>query len=187
MSDSVRQEGNQAGGNIAGRDNIIVEAPARPENALARLFRRLKEEAADDRTLTKYIRELAIFTRHVEKEKIIGLEEKLKDAGRDDQIDMAMAMKEIVFSQLRDNIFSLTFQQIYATLLGKVFEEFETWVKPVITAGKPRQEIDEIVNMRIIHPIMDEIESCGDYGGVTPQTLRGMIYFLTGNCHIRWR
>lgn len=186
MSGSIRQEGNQAGGNIAGRDNIIIEAPSRPENALARLFKRLKEEVADDQSLTEYIRELQIFTRHVEEEKIIGLEGKLKVAGRDDQLDMAMAMKEMVFSQLRDNIFSPTFQQIYATLLGKVFEEFETWVKPAIMAGKSRQEIDEIVNLKIIHPIMGEIESFGDYGGVTTQTLRGMIYFLTGNCHIRW-
>ena len=58
---SIRQEGNQAGGNIAGRD-IIVEAPAKPENALARLFRRLKEEVADDQSLTEHIRELEIFT-----------------------------------------------------------------------------------------------------------------------------
>lgn len=187
MSESIRQEGNQAGGNIAGRDNIIVEAPARPENALARLFRRLKEEVAGDQPLTEYIRELEIFTRHVEKEKIIGLEGKLKAAAREDQLDMAMAMKEMVFSQLRDNFFSPTFQQIYATFLGKVFEEFETWVKPTIMAGKSRQEIDEIVNLKIIHPIMGEIESCGDYGGVTPQTIRGMVYFLTGNCHIRWQ
>jgi hypothetical protein len=184
---SARQEGNQAGGNIAGRDSITIEAPARPENALARLFRRLKEEATDDQSLTAYIKELEIFTRHVEKEEIIGLEGKLQAAGRDDQLDMAMAMKEMIFSQLRDNIFSPTFQQIYATLLGKVFEEFETWVKPAIMAGKSRQEIDEIVNLKIIHPIMGEIESCGDYGGVTPQTIRGMIYFLTGNCHIRWQ
>jgi hypothetical protein len=187
LSESIRQEGNQAGGNIAGRDNIIVEAAPRPENALARLFRRLKEEVADDQRLTEYIRELEIFTRHVDTEEVVGLEGKLKAAGRDDQLDMAMAMKEMVFSQLRDNIFSPTFQQIYATLLGKVFEEFETWVKSAIIAGKSRQEIDEIVNLKIIHPIMGEIESCGDYGGVTPQTIRGMIYFLTGNCHIRWQ
>jgi hypothetical protein len=112
---SSNQEGNQAGGNIAGRDNIIIEAPPRPENALARLFRRLKEEVINDQSLTEYIRELEIFTRHVEKEEIIGLEGKLQAAGRDDQLDMAMAMKEMVFSQLRDNIFSPTFQQIYAT------------------------------------------------------------------------
>src|ERR1700704_4867716 len=54
---------------------------------------------------------------------------------------------------------------------------------PVIS-GKTRQEVDEIVNLMVIKPIMGEIESCGEYGGVTPQTVRGMVYFLTGNCHI---
>jgi hypothetical protein len=74
-----------------------------------RLFRRLKEEAASDQGLSEYIRELEIFTRHVEGEEVIGLEGKLKVSGRDDQLDMAMAVKEMVFSQLNDNIFSPAF------------------------------------------------------------------------------
>jgi hypothetical protein len=181
----VRQENNTAGGHIAGRDVIIHESAA-SETPLGRLFRRMKEEAKEDQTLCDYIRELEVFTRVVENELVIGLDSKLKAAGRDDQIEMALAMKEMVFSQLRLNVFSPTFQQIYATLMGKIFEEFETWVKPAILAGQSRQTVDELVNKKVIKPVMAEVELCGDYNGVATQTIRGMLYFLTGNCHIRW-
>lgn len=174
-----------AGGHIAGRD-VNVYVPSAPESALSRLFTRMKDEAKEDQTLCDYIRELEVFTRTVENEEVVGLDSKLKAAGRDDQIDMALAMKEMVFSQLKLNVFSPTFQQIYATLMGKVFEEFETWVKPAILKGQDRQAIDELVNTKVIRPIVAEVELCCDYQGVAPQTVRGMVYFLTGNCHIRW-
>lgn len=181
---TVRQESNTAGGHLAGRD-VNIHAPRAPETILGRLFRRMKEEAQDDQTLCDYILELEVFTRVVDNEEVIGLDSKLKAAGREDQVDMALAMKEMVFSQLRLNIFSATSQQIYATLMGKIFEEFETWVKPAIQNGADRQTVDELVSVKVIHPIMSEVELCGDYHGVAPQTIRGMIYFLTGNCHIR--
>lgn len=183
----VHQDGNTAGGHIAGRDvNVTISSPPVPQTALGRLFTRMKQEAAEDQTLCDYIKELEVFTRTVENEEVVGLESKLQAAGRKDQIDMATAMKELVFSQLRLNVFSPTFQQIYATLMGKIFEEFETWVKPAILKGQDRQAIDELVNTKVVRPIVAEVEPCGDYQGVAPQTIRGMVYFLTGNCHIRW-
>lgn len=166
--------------------DITIVPPHTPESVLSRLFKRMKEEAKEDQTLCDYISELEVFTRTAVNEQIVGLDGKLKAAGRSDQIEMALAMKEMIFSELRKNVFSPTFQQIYATLLGKVFEEFETWVKPAILAGAARAEIDALVNGKVIRPIMSEVEQCGDYHGVAPQTIRGMIYFLTGNCHIRW-
>lgn len=181
----THQENNAAGGHIAGRD-VNIHAPRTPESALSRLFARMKDEAKEDQTLCDYIRGLEIFTRTVENEEVVGLDGKLEAAGRKDQIDMALAMKEMVFSELKLNVFSPTFQLIYATLMGKVFEEFETWVKPAILKGQDRQVIDELVNTKVIRPIVAEVELCGDYQGVAPQTVRGMIYFLTGNCHIRW-
>jgi hypothetical protein len=184
-ADVFRQQGNTAGGHLAGRD-INIHSPPAPESVLARLFRRLKDEAAEDKILREYISELEIFTRLVEDEEVVGLDKKLKAASREDQIQMASAMKEMVFAALRVNIFSPTFQQIYATLMGKVFEEFETWVRPAIRAGAGRQEIDELVSVKVVKPIMLEVESCGEYAGIATQTVRGMIYFLTGNCHIRW-
>lgn len=189
---SVSQSGNTSGGAIVGGDYAEGDltkhyhAPAARETALGRLFRRLATEVCDDPGLTRYIAALEIYTRKVEDETVIGLEQKFQKSGRLDQLEMAMRYKESMYADLRRNMFSKTFQTIYATLMAKVFEEFETWVKPEIIAGQPRPVIDRLVNSHIIRPIVDELEGCENFDGVAIATVRGMVYFLTGNCHLVW-
>ena len=189
----VVQSGNRAGGHIAGGSistvsvgDVIVQAPTRPESSLNRLYRRLRDEAAHDQELTDYIAQLQIFTRSVEDETIVGLDGKFTAADRQDQLDMAKAMKEMVYAELRKNMFSKTFQTIYATLMGKIYEEFQTWVQPAIAKGSSREEIDQLVNEHVVKPVVSELETCSEYDGAATSTVRGMIYFLTGNCHLVW-
>ena len=201
MSHEVSQTGNAAEGDIFGGDkagqhvikpqgdyveNKIVAAPPKEDSALAKLFKKLKNEAAEDSALCAYIAELEIYTRTVQDEKVIGLDGKLGLASRIDQLDMAKHLKEMVFANLRRNMFSKTFQTIYATLMAKVYEEFDTWVKPAIASGKTRQEIDTLVHQKVIKPIAAELEQCEEFDGVAISTVRGMLYFLTGNCHVVW-
>jgi hypothetical protein len=95
-------------------------------------------------------------------------------------------MKEMVYAELRKNMFSRTFQTIYATLMGKIYEEFQTWVQPAILRGASREQIDQLVNVHVVRPVVSELETCSEYDGVATSTVRGMIYFLTGNCHLVW-
>lgn len=189
----VVQSGNSAGGHIAGGnvsslavEKVIVQAPTRPESSLNRLYRKLRDEAADDQELTDYIAQLQIFTRFVEDETVVGLDGKFTAANRQDQLDMAKAMKEMVYAELRKNMFSRTFQTIYATLMGKIYEEFQTWVRPAIAKGASREHIDQLVNVHVVKPVVNELETCSEYDGAATSTVRGMIYFLTGNCHLVW-
>lgn len=189
----IVQSGNHAGGHIAGGnvstvsvDKVIMQAPTRPESSLNRLYRRLREEAEHDQELTDYIAQLQIFTRFVEDETVVGLDGKFTAANRQDQLDMAKAMKEMVYAELRKNMFSRTFQTIYATLMGKIYEEFQTWVQPAILKGASREQIDQLVNVHVVQPVVSELETCSEYDGVATSTVRGMIYFLTGNCHLVW-
>ncbi|AVO45943.1 hypothetical protein C6569_13165 [Phreatobacter cathodiphilus] len=151
-----------------------------------RLYRKLRDEAAHDQELTDYIDQLQIFTRSVEHETIVGLDGKFTAANRQDQLDMAKVMKEMVYAELRKNMFSKTFQTIYATLMGKIYEEFETWVKPAVAKGASREDIDLLVNVHVVKPVVSELEMCSEYDGAATSTVRGMIYFLTGNCHLIW-
>ncbi|AUX68224.1 hypothetical protein CHX26_00680 [Porphyrobacter sp. HT-58-2] len=166
--------------------DVTIQAPARPEPALNRLYRKLRDEAAQDQELTEYIAQLQIFTRSVEDETVVGLDGKLTAADRQDQLDMAKAMKEMVYAELRKNMFSRTFQTIYATLMGKIYEEFQTWVQPAIAKGASREQIDQLVNLHVVKPVVSELETCSEYDGSATSTVRGMIYFLTGNCHLVW-
>lgn len=191
---NITTSNNTAGGHIASGD---VNAPVNigcinytpsvePETALARLYRKLKNEAGTDEYLTGYIAQLEIFTRVVDSDKVIGIEGKLAPAGRGDQVDMAEAMKEMIYGELRANMFSRTFQTIYATLMGKIFEEFDTHVRPLIVNGATRSQIDVAINLMVVKPIVSELEQCPEYDQAATQTVRGMIYFLTGNCHLKW-
>ena len=191
----ILQTGNTANGHIGAGDindvtvhgDVNITLPTSPiETTLGRLYRKLREEAAGDQDLTDYIADLQIFTRVVEHEDIQGLDGKFSAAAREDQLDMAKAMKELIYSELRQNMFSKTFQTIYATLMEKIFEEFQTWVRPAIKSGATRDEIDLVINQKIVQPIVKDLESCNHFDGVATQKVRGMLYFLTGNCHLVW-
>jgi len=196
----IVQTGNEAAGHIAGgsvftsdgdQTNVEISGPViihppRAETQLNRLYRKLREEAEGDQELTEYIDQLQIFTRTVEDEVVIGLDGKFEVAGRQDELDMAKAMKEMIYSELRKNMFSRTFQTIYATLMGKVYEEFQTWVRPEIAKGASRESIDLLVNIHVVKPVVAELETCSEYNEAATPTVRGMIYFLTGNCHLVW-
>jgi hypothetical protein len=195
----VDQTGNQVTGHLGARDvNAVTgtqyradaihvhEAPARAETALQRLFKRLRSEAVADATLNTFIEQLEIYTRVVHIEEVVGLEGKFKHAGRLDQLEMAMRLKEITFAEIRRNIFSRTFQTIYATLMAKIYESFDCWVRPAVIEGSSRREIDQLITQHVVLPIVEELESCPEYEGVAIQTVRGMLYFLTGNCHLVW-
>lgn len=190
MHPLVSQSENQVMGDLAAGDIhktsvTIQEAPAPAESRLNRLYRRMAEEAHDP-YLTEYIGQLQIFARVVENEDVIGVHGKLEAADRADEVEMATAMKEMIFAELRRNVFSRTFQQIYATLMGKVFELFSTHVRPAIQNGESRSVIDDLVHTKVVQPVAKELSDCPDCTDAPESTVRGMVYFLTGNCHIKW-
>ncbi len=201
MSREVTQSDNSAGRDIIGGDKAdgdvikpardyietqIIEAPPTPLSPLSKLFKKLASEASDDSALCAYISELEIYTRVVKDETVVGLDGKFLKANRIDQLDMAKRMKEEIYAKLHMNMFSKTFQTIYATLMAKVFEEFDTWVRPAIAKGLAREEIDALVSERVVKPIAQELDQCDEFDGVAIATVRGMVYFLTGNCHLVW-
>ena len=154
--------------------------------ALGRLYAKLRSEVNGDPALSEYIDQLKIFTRSVEHEEITGLDGKFSAAGRQDQLDMAKAMKEMIYGQLRQNMFSRTFQTIYAILMGKIYEQYQTWVRPAIVSQASREEVDRLVHIHVVQPVVAELELCLDDYGAPTSDVRGMLYFLTGNCHLLW-
>lgn len=187
------QKDNRAGRNIGGRDvhdqhaerDINIYNAGMP-TSLGRLIKKLKEETAEDKSLKIYIEELSLFAQPLPAEPIQGLESKLLAADRSDELYDALALKEMIYERLKANIASPTFQQIYAYLLGLTKDRFATYVRHLIQEGATRPAVDQAIFEQVVEPIREELESCGEAHNFTPQTLRGLIYFLAGNCHIRW-
>lgn len=165
---------------------LTPQPPSAPPNPFRKLFAKLESEAEEDKVLTSYIRQLEVYTRRVENEEVIGLEEKLRLAGRDHQLTIAKALKENVYADIKANIFSPTYQLIVATLMSKVHERFDTQIRPLIKAGTDSAHVDKVVSEQITIPISNELDECPQFEDVALDYVRGMLFFLTGNCHIRW-
>ncbi len=184
MSTRTTQEGNTAGGHIAGRDVIVNNAGV--PTSLGRLIQQYQTESAQDQTLKEFIDELSLFAQPIPEEPIQGLEEKLKAAGRSDELYEALRLKEIIYERLKSNIGSQAFQQIYAYLMGLARERFRAYVRPMIDEGAGNAAIDTQIFARVVSPILGELEQCGETHDFTGQSVRGLIYFLAGNCYVRW-
>jgi hypothetical protein len=196
---TTTQSGNTVQGHLGGRD-VNVYAPTGDlhitqqslppinsrQSVFRKLFTRLENEAAADQVLTSYIRQLEVYTRRVENEEVIGLEEKLRLAGRERQLAIAVALKENVYADIKANIFSPTYQLIVATLMSKVHERFDTQIRPLIEGGRDSALIDKVVSEEITVPISNELDDCPQFKDVALDYVRGMVFLLTGNCHIRW-
>ncbi len=182
-SQSSKQSRIQAGRDVAGRDitNNVLQAPL---TTMGHLLDRLRKEAECDPNFEKTIEQLQHFLDESPTAKILGVEEKLKRAGRADEIDEALFGKERFAKRLQSHMFSEVAQEIFACILGKLEVSFKTKIKPLILEGKPRSEIDSVLYDEVISPCFEGLEG-NDLKLLMPD-VRDMLYFLTGNCHIDW-
>lgn len=181
MKQSTTQKNIHAGGHVAARDVNIHAAPQTP---MGHLLDRLRKEVASNSKFKEIIQQLQHFLDNNPTAKILGVEEKLKRAGRLDEISEALLGKERFAKKIQEHLFSPVAQEIFACILGKLEVTFKTKVKPMILEGKSRREIDSVLLDDVINPCFDGLE--GNDLKVFMPDLRDMLYFLTGNCHIDW-
>lgn len=179
----VNQE-NIIAENVAGRDLTIEKHYHGDVNLyFLKLYEEYKKEILKDDQIIKKIEELEIFTQNIDSV-FLGLREKLLRGKREDEIDGALRAKEQFSKLLLRHQFHASAQKVYAYLLAQIQITFETYVKPEILANKPRAEVDKVMFEKIIHPIEAKLGS--NELDINAGILKGMIFYLTGNCHIKW-
>jgi hypothetical protein len=113
-----------------------------------------------------------------------GLDDKLSSSGRADLLQEASAWKERASKLIMRWQTSPVTQDIITHILAKIHTEFMLSVRPAIQAGKSREEVDELISSKVIGPTN---EMLGDNDlGLTYIDLVGLLFFLGGNCHVRW-
>ena len=111
------------------------------------------------------------------------LSEKLDDGGFKDDTDWATELKETYTKRLLKNDVSQAQQKIHAFLLVKVQMAFRRHVLAAIRNGNSKEDIRMLVDDQVISKV-------GEYLGydnvldLYDDDINGMLYFLTGNCHI---
>lgn len=177
-------------GDIAGRDVIkpttinIGRVSLGGKSQLELLYEKLEEERKNSTVFSEMVDELLHFKSYAKDTEIIGLEKKLENGNRLKYLNFAEKSKEKFTKKLLKNEHSETAQYIYAFLLAKVYSRFETTIYPRLNEGHSEEFINQLLDEFIIKPIEDLLGN--NLLRIFEDEINGMIYFLMGNCHIKW-
>lgn len=186
MSDhEIKQEGNVVLGDQSAGDmfKFSITKSQRSLASMKRLLKKFEEQVASNTTLSEYVEELKSYATQKEGD-IIGLEEKLKGGPAEHFTEYALEAKESYHKKLtRYQLFEAA-QQIHIHLLALTKDRFEYHIKPLLRGGIAEQQLALSLRELVIEPIREELdENPLDLNAVD---VTGMLYFLTGNCHLRW-
>jgi hypothetical protein len=190
MIGGTKQEGIGVSGTnnkvVGGDDYSTTNIQAPKRTRLAILFEDLKQKFDGNIVTNEISEDLNKFTINRD---TIGLEQKLKDGQLDHLIEDAMWLKQEYAKKLTKYQFLEPAQEIHAYILSLVLEKFRNNIYPLIRSNASETEIFQKVSSEIIDPIVKTIQEdgCSDIMGLTPTDIQGMVYFLTGRCHIKWK
>ncbi|CAN7212849.1 ABC-three component system protein [Variovorax paradoxus] len=177
------QIANQAARDVIGRDKIDQHVYISSPTPLSRLYQILR----DDDKSGNYTAQIADQLLHycaTKSADVRGLESKLKAGFREDLIFEAVELKERAAKLIMRWQTSPVTQDIITHVLAKIHGEFMLAVRPAIEACESRQQVDELIRTKVVSPTC---EMLGDNDlGITMIDVVGLLFYLGGNCHIRW-
>lgn len=180
---SVSQSGNTAGGDIVGGDKYSGVFQA-PPNSLSRLYQILRDADKAAPYTAQIAAQLQHYCATTTSADVRGLAEKLTAGDRVDLIDDASLWKQMASMLIMKWQTSPVAQDILTHILSRLYFEFVFHARPAIQEGKSRAEVDELVSSKVIQPTYAML---GDNDlGLTYLDLMGLLFYLGGNCHIRW-
>jgi len=166
----------------AGRDINTINNYPNEQHPLQKMIMAIKHKVVEDATFAGFIDDLAHYS--MTEIDTIGLEEKLKQADRLDLLENALILKDLFARKLFRSQLSLVMQHAYVHILAYVCTAFNNKVKPAIMAGASIEEIDRLIYKEIIETVYANL---ADFSiEITTEHIKGMLFFLTGKCHLKW-
>lgn len=157
----------------------------REDHVLKNLLLEHEKEKKIDSEYQSFSDELNNFFKKKHVENLRDLRTKLTDGGRDNLVDIAIDSKERVTKKIHRFSLYKSAQDIYTYLLTNIRTAFKHTIENRIKSGKFESfEIDDIVRNEIIEPFFNNIQGSSLY--IDIDELYGLLYLLTGNCHIEW-
>ena len=151
---------------------------------MVRLIQQFEAERSTNAVFNDTVESLQRYGESVDEGPPMGLEEKLRVAERDAEYRRAVRFKEAFHKKLTKHRLSKAAQEILGYVMARVEVSFQNQIEPLIDAGVDREVVQRALLEGVIGPVEDLL-------GDNPLLLdaaevMGMIYYLTGNCHIRW-
>lgn len=184
---SVNQSDNVAQGDIIAGDKIETTFNISPTvavlNELSLLYAKMKNLDPEDDSGGVFCEQLEHYLSSEANSDVRGLEAKLTESGRQDLIETATRLKEKAVKSVMRRQSSRTAQRVYTLILSELHTNFELLVTPAIQDGATRADVD----LRILNALNMTKNALGENAlEFTARDLLGLLYFLGGNCHIRW-
>lgn len=169
---------------VAGNQTKTIHNVYMPQSPLSRLYEKFRASEEGQIYVAKISEQLQHYCSLDEDGDIRGLEEKLTEANRQDLLRNATKLKEAAAKTIMKWQTSGVAQDILTYILGHIYSAFLLHVTPAIEGGNPRADVDALIEEKVIRPTAALL---GDNDlMLTPADILGFLFFLGGNCHIRW-
>lgn len=151
-------------------------------------FERLNQEVENDQRYEGTMESLKYYLTKLDG---IDAETKLYDGGfNENEVISAIRKKEKYAKRLEKNRFFKSAQWIDSQLFAKIKMDFEAFIQPLFKKNHTKDEILTTVVVKVIQPVLDLINLEGEDDDVlnyNADDIFGMVYYLTGQCHINWK
>lgn len=187
QDNSVSMTNATVGGKMVGRDDksLNVTTTYSKSAYIEELYQKFQEEMTKDPELKSLCEELDYLNTPMQNETVVGLESKLTAAGRQSIVLYATELKEAFFKKLMKTAqYSLVAQDVNVYILTKIKRTFILEIFELIVAKESHTQIQMLIADRIIKPVMADLGI--NLFKYTEEDVMGMIFYLTGNCHLKW-
>jgi len=175
---------NTVAGDVAARDINNTYNAAREPTVMAKLVEQYLAETLADKTLSTWTEKLEHFLSNETNPDVRGLEDKLNASGRADLLNVALNRKQAAYKAIMRQQGSKSAQTIYTFLMAEIVVNFEQSVLPLVQAKASREIVDAAMLEKVISPALNMLES--NPLMLDKIDIQGLVYFLAGNCYIRW-
>jgi hypothetical protein len=157
-----------------------------PPTAMRMLIEAYKQESITNMAFNDTVEQLDLYLNPSDRESgdVIGLEKKLQIGHFDSLIPYAMEAKDIFARKFEQHRLSKAAQEIFLYVLADIWTIFHQKIYLLICNDETHDVIMQKVQDEIIEIISKKLED--NVLKIYADCISGMIYFLTGNCHIKW-
>ncbi len=171
-----------AGRDFVGNDKIDNHILPKPTQ-IDKLNELYKQEIIDDNKITTVIDELHHYNSNTKCKK--DLSTILCEAGFEYIIDEAIELKELISKMIIKHQNYRSAQKIITYILSEVESIFISKIKPKLPTIKDEIRLKKILRIYLENEIKDQLGE--NVLEIYNRQINGMMYFLTGNCHIQWK
>lgn len=111
------------------------------------------------------------------------LSQKLSDSGRKSEIKEAERKKERFSMSLQKHIAQASAITRYTHLMSEIETRFSRHVLPAINNGADANQVNSLLQSQVLDPVRMQHGTSTD---ITASVIESALYYLTGNCHVRW-